>query len=274
MILVSMITLIMAFALRINLQAWERGVNEGDKIQIEVVLLNMLERQLRFIRSSASFANTSLISSASLETRSSQTQTQTSLITAANALSRTANLTLLKFTGEEHNLSFYTLYSPQGTPSQGLVRVAYIYDQAAKKLTVYEKMIGSEEDIKASDSLFSAAGKSGVNKKKRTFSGEAVPVATITDVEKFSLSFMPKEDSTVLQGSALKNPPYGSTSSLSSKRSSSRNSSDSKINGESFQESWDENSSDPPGFIRLLFAQTKLRGSTPSVWLFKVGGRI
>lgn len=255
MILVSMITLIMAFALRVNLQAWERGINEGDKIQIEVVLSNMLEKQLRFIKSSASFANTSQISSASLETRASQTQT--SLRTAANALSQTANLTLLKFTGEEHNLSFYTLYSPQGTPSQGLIRVAYIYDQDAKKLTVYEKMIGSEEDIKASDSLFSAAGKSGVNKKKRTFSGEAIPVATITDVEKFSLSFMPKEDSTV-----------------SSKKSSSRNSSDSKINGESFQESWDENSSDPPGFIRLLFAQTKLRGSTPSVWLFKVGGRI
>ncbi|MBF0203522.1 MAG: type II secretion system protein, partial [Desulfamplus sp.] len=57
MILVSMITLIMAFALRVNLQAWERGINEGDKAQIEVVLPNMLERQLRFIATNALLSN-------------------------------------------------------------------------------------------------------------------------------------------------------------------------------------------------------------------------
>lgn len=280
MILVSMITLIMAFALRINLQAWERGVDEGDKVQIEVVLPHMLERELRSTVSSTSFPN------------SIQTGSGTTLLRASsNSLSDTASLSQpgaeiqLQFIGREQFLSFYTLYSPQGTPSQGLIRVAYIYDQKAKELTVYEKMVNSEEDIKASEGLFSTSGKPGSKKsagKSSVNSGrpgkksgadklgrDTLAVATITDVENFSLSFLAAEDS------AVSDQQYQTSSQVSSSRpSSSRKPSDSKIGGASFQDTWDEKSSDPPGFIRLSFAQTKRRGGTPSVWLFRVGGKI
>ncbi|MBF0302074.1 MAG: prepilin-type N-terminal cleavage/methylation domain-containing protein, partial [Desulfamplus sp.] len=139
MVLVSMITLIMAFALKVNLDAWERGNNEGDKVQIEVVLPNMLEQQLRYIVSSASLSTTESISS-----ESSKTATNSfGLATTSSAGAQTGVVTQLKFTGNNQGLSFYTLYSPQGTPSQGLVRVAYIYDEGAKELNVYESVISS-----------------------------------------------------------------------------------------------------------------------------------
>ncbi|MBF0233884.1 MAG: prepilin-type N-terminal cleavage/methylation domain-containing protein, partial [Desulfamplus sp.] len=214
MILVSMITLIMAFALRVNLQAWERGIAEGDKVQIEVVLPYMLERQLRSI-----ISNTVL--TGSLETFTASEQPDNPLMAsktpmpATKPMTQTGTMTQLQFLGKENMLSFYTLYSPQGTPSQGLIRVAYLYDQEAKKLTVYEKVIGSQEDIKESETIFSISGKAGTEKhggrnwksgKKSSYSksgskssGEITPVATITDVEEFSLSFLAGEDSTVFQ---------------------------------------------------------------------------
>ncbi|MBF0467791.1 MAG: prepilin-type N-terminal cleavage/methylation domain-containing protein [Desulfamplus sp.] len=293
MILVSMITLIMAFALRVNLQAWERGIAEGDKVQIEVVLPHMLERQLRSIISNTVLAGSSQTFSASGQPDSSLNAGKAP-VPATNPIIQTGTMTQLQFSGKENMLSFYTLYSPQGTPSQGLVRVAYLYDHEAKELTVYEKVIGSQEDISESENIFSISGKSGSvksgskswksgkksgqSKSGGNFSGLTAPVATITDVEEFSLSFLGGEDSTVFQESSSSNPfsnsPRSSGGSFSSKGSSSLNSSYPKMDAASFKDTWDENASEPPGFIRLLFAQTKRRSGTPSVWLFKVGGKI
>lgn len=250
MVLVAMITLIMAFALRINLQAWERGVTEGEKVQIEVVLTHMVEKQLRAMVSRTSFSSSSQVSSSSAD------QASIASLSGITSLS-TGVMQQLPFIGRAQTLSFYTLYSPEGTPSQGLIRVAYLYDPGAKKLTVYEKVIGSEDDIKESNGLFTTTGKAGGGKAalRASKSGKSSradkqgvqmePVATILDVEQFSLSFMAEEESTAL-----------------------------KMDGSSFQDFWDENSPDPPGFIRLLFAQTKRRGGAPSVWLFRVGGKI
>jgi len=292
MVLVAMITLIMAFALRINLQAWERGVNEGEKVQIEVVLPHMLERQLRSIISSTALTNSSQTSSSSSDQTDSSLEASINSLSGKTSLSTTGTMTQLQFLGREQSLLFYTLYSPQGTPSQGLIRVAYVYDQDAKELTVYEKVIGSADDIKESDALFSPTGrsdggksaprysksvkKSGSNKSGGRFNGQAEPLATIQDVEHFSLSFLAGEDSTAFKGDNPLTSSYGSLrgSSSSQRSSSSSNSSDFQMDGSSFQDSWDQNSPDPPGFIRLLFAQTKRRGGTPSVWLFRVGGKI
>ncbi|MBF0228205.1 MAG: prepilin-type N-terminal cleavage/methylation domain-containing protein [Desulfamplus sp.] len=298
MVLVSMITLIMAFALKINLDAWERGNSEGDKFQIGVVLPNMLERQLRYIVSSAALSNTDSLTSDSeiLQAKNSLTNSQQGI--GGTQLSQIGAVTNLKVSGNEKSLSFYTLYSPQGTPSQGLIRVAYIYDEDAKELTVYEKVIGSEDDIKDSDGLFSGSGKfssrksgsgklgsrsvsknfkssgrsSKFGKKSGSkFDSDSMPVSTISDVEKFSLSFLEGEDSSLFQD--------GSSFSSSSKTNSafkSSNFSKNRIskNGSSFNDSWDQDSPNPPAFIKLLFAQTKRKGGTPSVWLFKVGGAL
>lgn len=103
MVLVSMVTLIMAVSLRINLQAWERGVQEGEKLHVKVVLPALMERQLRSLVTTASFAGWAGFSS---------------------NLGRGEKL---KFIKNDNLFSFYTLYTPQGTPAQGLIRVAYTY---------------------------------------------------------------------------------------------------------------------------------------------------
>ncbi|MBF0203687.1 MAG: hypothetical protein HQK67_05075, partial [Desulfamplus sp.] len=252
----------------------------------EVVLPNMLERQLRFIATNALLSNGSQTGSEAQNIGGSKIgDTSGTLSTSAF---QPGNMTQLQFIGKKTTLSFYTLYSPQGTPSQGLVRVGYFYDEEAKELTVYEDVIGSEEDIKNNDGLFSSSEqssksrksgkKSGYNKSSAKsggkFSGQTLPVSTITDVEQFSLSFLAGENDSFFQTNALSSS-FGDSSSLSLlKRSSSSSSSNFKMDGASFQETWDENSPNPPGFIRLTFAQTKRRGGSPSVWIFKVGGTI
>lgn len=289
MILVSMITLIMAFALKINLEAWERGNSEGDKVQISIVLPKMLEHQLRYIISGAQLASGD---SLSIESANSKKQLESKTSQTGNASQpQSGVLTQLPFTGQDNILSFYTLYSPQGSPSKGLIRVSYIYDEDAKELTVYENVIASQDDIKDSDNLTSNSGKKrnqrsfGKVRKSdkrsgRKYDNDNLPVATIKDVEKFSLSFISGDDSTSFQGDhSLKNSSssFGSSASRkfsTNRSSSSRSGSGFTMGGESFQDSWDENFPNPPGFIRLLFAQTKLRGGADSVWLFRVGGTI
>lgn len=288
MVLVSMITLIMAFSLKINLDAWERGNNEGDKVQIEIVMPAMIERQLRYIVSSASLSTADSLSSENSQRADSVFGSKNSSAGAASS-AQTGVATQLQFIGNQQSLSFYTLYSPQGTPSQGLVRVGYIYDEDAKELNVYESVISSQEDIDESDGLFSVSGRTGAGKSGRKswrsalnksgkksggkFSSDSAAIAKIKDVEKFSLSFLAAEDSSYFQNSNTSS--FGSSSRSSGlKGRSKRNSSDFKMNGESFQESWDENEPNPPQYLRLLFAQTKRKGGEPSVWLFKVGGNI
>ncbi len=268
MVIVSMITLIMAFTFKVNLEAWERSNNEGDKVQIEIVLPAMLERQFRYLASSTSFTNSGSASSKISNRQPNSFNSKNSPI-ESTALTEIGVVTQLKLVGNNQNLSFYTLYSPQGSPSKGLIRVAYIYDEDKKELNVYEKVISNQEDIDDSDGLFSISAKSGKadGRSQRTarnksgkksgakFSSDAIVVAKIRDIEKFSLSFLSLEDSKRL--------------------TSSRSSSDIKMDESSFKDSWDgEDNLNPPDYIRLLFAQTKRKGGEPFVWLFKVGGTI
>ena len=116
MVLVAMITLVMALAFQLSIQAWERGEKEGENYQISVVLPSLLEKQLRFVKKSAVFGG------------------QKGQIP-------------LDFLGENGELDFFTIYSPQGTPRQGLVRVFYRFDEEKKILNVYESLISNRDNL-------------------------------------------------------------------------------------------------------------------------------
>lgn len=211
MVLVSMITLIMAFAFRMSLQLWERGENEGEKLQIEIALPYFLERQLRSV-------------------------VEKSNITYKGASKEQK----LDFYKKDNLFSFYTTYSPLGTPAQGLIRVAYLYEENEKQIKVYEKVIGSQEDINESSALFSKPD------------DDFHPVATITDVELFSLTFSPEQK----RSRAPVNPL------------------DIKLDISDFQETWDNAEKPLPTFVHLRLSQAGWRSGRESGWLLKVGGSI
>lgn len=214
MFLISMITLTMAFALRITIQAWQRGENEGEKLQVEVALPYLLERQLR-----------SVVDKSSLTDKGNAREMK------------------LEFFKKDNIFSFYTSYSPQGTPAQGLIRVAYVYDEEAKNIKVYERVIGSKEDIDDSNVMFSG-------------SDEIYPVSTITDVETFSLTFPPADE-----------PGKGRI-----KRPSDPV--DVKLDINAFTDTWDDPLRPVPEFVRMVLAQAGRRSGREAAWLLKVGGNI
>ncbi len=217
MVLVSMITLTMAFALRMTLQTWERGENEGEKLQIEITLPYLLEHQLRFLVESRSFA-----------ARGNG---------KGNAKTKALKLDFFK---KDNRFSFYTLYSPRGTPAQGLIRVTYIYNENEKVIKIYEKIIGSQEDINDSDVSFSGSD------------DKIYPVALITDVDMFKLTFSPERG----QGRYR------------------ANSVNFKLDITAFQENWENPLKSPPPFVHLIMAQNGRRSGREIAWLFKVGGDI
>lgn len=141
MVLVSMITLIIALALRISMEAWSRGEAEGEQAQINVALPSLLEKQLLAVTGSVSFHG----ASSPIE---------------------------LKFSCDENEFSFFTLYSPQGTPWQGLMRVTYIYDEQKKTVKIYEQLISDKDDIK------------DMEEKNE-------PDSNITGISSFSVRFLP-----------------------------------------------------------------------------------
>ena len=46
MVLLSMVTLVVAMALRMSIRAWERGVEEGEHLQRRVAIPSLMEKQL------------------------------------------------------------------------------------------------------------------------------------------------------------------------------------------------------------------------------------
>jgi len=116
MVLVSMVTLIIALALRISLNAWERGEDEGETAQIYTALPSLLEKQMQAAVRTMSFEG--------------------------------ASHSDLPFYSEQNMFSFFTLFSPMGTPWQGLVKIVYKYDEIDQVLEIYENRINVQEDIK------------------------------------------------------------------------------------------------------------------------------
>jgi len=118
MVLVSMVTLVVAMALRISIESWEHGVEEGENIQVRVAVPALMGKQLN------------------------------SLV-RTDPFDEAAKKRLLPFCGQAHALSFFTSYAPQGSPWQGLLKITYLFKEKEKTLCLYEQVITREEDLNA-----------------------------------------------------------------------------------------------------------------------------
>ena len=115
MVLVSTVTLIATMALRLSMNAWERGRQEGEVGALRVTLPLLLEHQL-----------TSLVDQASFPAKKQ-----------------------LPFDGQDQGLSFFTTYAPRGAAAGGVKRVTYRYDKEQKILWIYLQVITRAEQLKA-----------------------------------------------------------------------------------------------------------------------------
>ena len=117
MVLLSMVTLVVAMALKISIASWERGVEEGENIQRWVAIPSLMEKQLGALVKTDPFDN--------------RARKQ------------------LPFCGKKHAFSFFTSYAPQGSPWQGLLRISYLFKEEEKILYLFEQVITRKEDLDA-----------------------------------------------------------------------------------------------------------------------------
>jgi prepilin-type N-terminal cleavage/methylation domain-containing protein len=117
MVLLSMVTLVVAMALKLSIESWERGVEEGENIQRWVAIPSLMEKQLG-----------SLVKADPFDNREGKQ---------------------LPFCGNKHAFSFFTSYAPQGSPWQGLLRISYLFKEEEKALYLFEQVITRKEDLDA-----------------------------------------------------------------------------------------------------------------------------
>lgn len=111
MVLLAMVTVIAATALRLAIRAWERGEKEGEIHQAYTAISALMGKQLRSAKG-------------------------------------TLGKKKLSFYGVEKGVSFFTTYAPQGSLLQGFLRVTYVYDDIDNTLFLYEQAITRKEDMK------------------------------------------------------------------------------------------------------------------------------
>ena len=121
-VLISVLTLIAAMALRMTMTAWERGEREGEGVQLRAMLPSILETQLQYLAKTASF-------------------------------SPTGGDIPLPFYGSEHSLAFFTSYAPMGSPLHGLLQVSYVFMKSDKTLFFYQRVITNQKDFEDSVGL-------------------------------------------------------------------------------------------------------------------------
>jgi len=117
MLMVSMVTIIIAQALKLSINSWDRAQREGDTFQARVVIPSLLRKQLDSIVREKVFAQ----GHAPLK---------------------------LVFKGTEKGLSFFTSYTPMAGSLTGLLRVTYVHDKEKRILLLYQKLILTLEDVK------------------------------------------------------------------------------------------------------------------------------
>jgi prepilin-type N-terminal cleavage/methylation domain-containing protein len=117
MLMVSMVTMIIAQALKLSINAWERAQREGDTFQARTVIPSLLRKQLDAVIREKGFA-------------------------PGHAPQK------LVFKGNEKGLSFFTSYSPMAGNIEGLLRVTYVHDKEKRILFLYQKLILTLEDLK------------------------------------------------------------------------------------------------------------------------------
>ena len=116
MVLLSMVTLVVAIALKLAIDSWERGSEEGEDIQLRVAIPSLMTKQLDSLTKTDLFDNPD----------------------AKQPL----------FCGQKHAFTFITSYAPQGSPWQGLLKVTYLFEKEEKTLYLFEQVITKKEDIK------------------------------------------------------------------------------------------------------------------------------
>jgi prepilin-type N-terminal cleavage/methylation domain-containing protein len=121
----SMVTMIMAFALKLCIGAWERGRAEGDSFQLKVSVPALIQKQLGSLVGERVFV-------------------------------QGGKQEKLAFMGKESAVSFFTTHTPgMLTGRGGLYRVTYIYDEDAGQLDIYQQLITSSSDLSAELNPFS-----------------------------------------------------------------------------------------------------------------------
>ncbi len=146
MTLLSMVTLVVAMALRLAIDSWERGSNEGEGVQVSTVIPSLMEKQLGCLVRDDPFENHSK--------------------------------GLLPFCGQDHGLSFFTSYAPQGSPLQGLLRVSYVFQEAEQTLYFFEQAITKKENLDDEFNPLSGDWKNGL-----------VSVGQVNGIKDFSLTY-------------------------------------------------------------------------------------
>jgi prepilin-type N-terminal cleavage/methylation domain-containing protein len=119
MVLVSTVTLIATMALRLSMNAWERGRQEGEVGALSVTLPLLLEHQL-----------TSLVDQAAFPAKKR-----------------------LSFDGRSQGLSFFTSYAPRGAGAGGLKRLTYRYEEEQKTLWIYLQVVTRMEQLQEDNPL-------------------------------------------------------------------------------------------------------------------------
>ncbi len=153
MVLVSMVTVVAAMALRLAIGAWERGEKEGEDKQILMALPGLLKLQLGSLEREVKF-------------------------------DKGAKATGLRFCGGEEGFSLFTSYAPLGSPAQGLLRVTWRYDRALGELSIYQQVITRKADLAAAldpmddewDGSFEPVSHiPGVRSLRLAYAGDEVP---------------------------------------------------------------------------------------------------
>lgn len=116
MLMVSMVTIIIAQALKLSINAWDRAQREGDTFQARTVIPSLLMKQLDSIVKEKAFA---------------PGQAPQKLV----------------FIGNEKGLSFFTTYTPMAGNLTGLLRITYVHDKEKSILLLYQKLILTLEDL-------------------------------------------------------------------------------------------------------------------------------
>lgn len=115
--IVSMITLIVSFALKFCIQSWDRVQNEGDTFQVLTAVPFILRGQLRSMADKKEFGDGKMYE--------------------------------LGFTGNESGFSFFTTDAPSSLDSGGLYRTAYRFDREEKELLLFQSTVTTPEDLEA-----------------------------------------------------------------------------------------------------------------------------
>ncbi|MBF0101680.1 MAG: type II secretion system protein, partial [Desulfobacterales bacterium] len=152
LLLMSMVTLIIGIAFRLAISAWERAKNEGEQKQVILALSGLIDNQLKHI----------VLSVPLLQSQKKREN--------------------LPFCGNEQAVSFYTSYTPQGSPWQGLVRMTYIFDEEKQTIYLYAQVITRLKEILEQDDPLE------MHLKK-----DMVPISRISGVSLFELKYTNKE---------------------------------------------------------------------------------